>query len=132
MSEGALQYWQSMTTVEVERFVARDPVVILPLAAVEQHGPHLPLSTDLDIGLGLLDAAFGQLGPDVPAAVLPPLAVGASREHMRYAGTLSLDPETLGAVAYQQCMGRRPAPASSASSSATVTVGTRPCWTPWG
>ena len=76
----------------------RDPVVVLPLAATEQHGPHLPLSTDLDIGMGLLANAIGHLPEDFPAWVLPPQTVGASREHARFPGTVSLEPELLGAV----------------------------------
>ena len=87
--------WQALTTVEAARLAARDPVAVLPLAAVEQHGPHLPLSTDLDIGLGLLAAAFEHLPADFPTCALPPLAVGASREHARFAGTVSLEPELL-------------------------------------
>lgn len=90
--------WQALTTVEAARLAARDPVAVLPLAAVEQHGPHLPLSTDLDIGLGLLAAAFDRLPADFPARALPPVTVGASREHARFAGTISLEPELLAEV----------------------------------
>ena len=87
--------WQSLTTSDAGRAAATDPVVVLPLAAIEQHGPHLPLSTDLDIGMGILASAFLHLPDDFPAWVLPPQAVGASREHARFPGTLSLDPELL-------------------------------------
>src|SRR5438132_1214221 len=52
MDHNSIRLWQSMTTVDARRAAERDPVVILPLAAIEQHGPHLPLSTDLDIGMG--------------------------------------------------------------------------------
>jgi creatinine amidohydrolase len=90
-----------MTTSDVRGAVDCDPVVIVPLAAIEQHGPHLPLSTDLEIGMGLLASAFRLLADDFPAWVLPPLAVGASEEHMRLPGTLSLTPETLSAIIYQ-------------------------------
>jgi creatinine amidohydrolase len=65
-------------------------VVILPVAAVEQHGPHLPLSTDLEIGLGLVAEAFRRLPEEIPARMLPPLAVGASLEHGEMPGTLTL------------------------------------------
>ena len=102
MPESPIRRWQSMTTTEVERLVNRDPVVILPVAAIEQHGPHLPLSTDLDIGLGLLAAAFRRLEADFPAVALPPMAVGASLEHARFAGTLSLNPGLLDEMVYQQ------------------------------
>ena len=75
MSEHPIRYWQSMTTADAAHISDCDPVVILPLAAIEQHGPHLPLSTDLDIGLGLLAEAFRHLPDDFPAWVLPPQAV---------------------------------------------------------
>jgi creatinine amidohydrolase len=70
-------------------------LVILPLAATEQHGPHLPLSTDADIGLGLLDAAFDHLPSSVGAERLPAVTVGASQEHTRFPGTLSVSTEEL-------------------------------------
>jgi creatinine amidohydrolase len=101
MPETSIRYWQSMTTSDVRRAVDRDPVVIMPLAAIEQHGPHLPLSTDLDIGTGLLAGAFRLLADDFPAWVLPALAVGTSDEHMGFPGTLSLAPDTLSAIIYQ-------------------------------
>ncbi|RPI54684.1 MAG: creatininase family protein [Acidobacteria bacterium] len=101
MSQNLIRYWQSLTTKEVAQAVDRDPVLIVPLAAIEQHGPHLPLSTDLDIGIGLLTVAFQHLASDFPAWVVPPLAVGASDEHMRLPGTLSLTSETLSEVIYQ-------------------------------
>ena len=96
-----IRYWQAMTTTEARAFAARDPVVILPLAGIEQHGPHLPLSTDLDIGLGLLREASRQLPDGLPARVLPPQATGASREHLRFAGTLSLDTELVVELIHQ-------------------------------
>jgi len=96
-----IRYWQSLTTTEAAALAGRDPVVILPLTAIEQHGPHLPLSTDLDINLGLLQEAFRLLPPDLPTCVLPTQTVGASREHLRFAGTLSLDPELVVELIHQ-------------------------------
>jgi creatinine amidohydrolase len=90
--------WADLTTTELTDFAVRDPVVVLPLAAVEQHGPHLPLSTDLVICHGILAHALGLLPPDFPALVLPEQAVGVSREHGAYVGTLSMDGATLGKV----------------------------------
>ena len=98
MTHTRIRYWQTMTTADAGELAARDPVVVLPLAAIEQHGPHLPLSTDLEIGMGLLAAAFRHLPAEFPAWVLPPVAVGASREHERWPGTLSLDPDVLASV----------------------------------
>jgi creatinine amidohydrolase len=98
VAEKGIRWWQSLSSPEAGELIASDPVAILPLAAIEQHGPHLPLSTDLDIGLGLLEAAFRLLAEDVPAWVLPPQAVGCSQEHARFPGTLSLGTELLAGV----------------------------------
>ncbi len=95
MPDEPIRYWQDLTTVEAAALAAHDPVVVLPVAAIEQHGPHLPLSTDLSIGLGLLAEAFRRLPPDLPVLALPPQAVGASAEHRTFAGTLNLAPELL-------------------------------------
>ncbi len=104
MPHPSIRYWQAMTTTETAAVARRDPVVILPLAAIEQHGPHLPLSTDLVIGLGILTSAFRCLPDDFPALVLPPQAVGASREHVRFPGTLSVTPALLADVVHQHGM----------------------------
>ena len=94
-SDDPVHHWQSLTTVEAAELASLDPVIVLPVAAIEQHGPHLPLSTDLDIGLGLLAEAFRRLPPDLPVSALPPQAAGTSGEHRRFAGTLSLAPDLL-------------------------------------
>lgn len=93
-----IRWWSALTTEEVRELTERDAVAILPLASTEQHGPHLPLSTDLDIGLGLLAAAFRVLPRDFPAFALPPQAIGASREHAGFPGTLSLEADLLAAL----------------------------------
>ena len=98
MADGAVRWWQTLTTADAVLIGESDPVVVLPVAAIEQHGPHLPLSTDLEIGLGLLSEAFERLPDDFPAWALPPQAIGCSREHARFPGTLSLEPEQLAAL----------------------------------
>lgn len=95
MTDRRIPYWHDMTGAEAAEVAGRDPVVILPLAAIEQHGPHLPLSTDLDIGLALIRSAFQHVPDNVPAYVLPPVSVGASQEHAHVAGTLSIESEQL-------------------------------------
>ena len=80
---------------EVDTLAAKDPVIVLPIAAIEQHGPHLPLSTDLEIGLGVLAEAFRQLDSEAPIWTLPIQTIGTSIEHLGFAGTLSLDSELL-------------------------------------
>jgi creatinine amidohydrolase len=67
-------------------------LAVLPLGAIEQHGPHLPFATDSWIAAALAERFCAR----IPAAVrLPTLALGASSEHLDFPGTLSLAPETL-------------------------------------
>lgn len=87
--------WHEMTSPEAAQLSASEPVAILPVAAIEQHGPHLPLSTDVEIGEGLVRAAVERLG-DLPHVVLPVQAIGASPEHLSFPGTLTLTPDSLG------------------------------------
>lgn len=90
-----LPRWADLCTTD---FAALDPartVAVLPVAATEQHGPHLPLSVDTDLLEGVLAAAGPYLGQGWPVYVLPTQAVGLSPEHERFAGTLTLSPQTL-------------------------------------
>lgn len=75
--------------------LAAQTVAVLPVGAVEQHGPHLPLSVDTTLADGILAAALAQLAPQVPVLALPTQAIGLSLEHQDYAGTLGLSPATL-------------------------------------
>lgn len=75
--------------------LAAQAVAVLPVAAVEQHGPHLPLSVDATLLQGVIDAALPLLPADLPALFLPPQSIGLSTEHLGYAGTLTLSPATL-------------------------------------
>src|SRR5690606_13045111 len=70
-------------------------VAILPIAAVEQHGPHLPVGTDLIIADKLSAMAADAVSGDVATALMPALAYGKSDEHEGFAGTVSLSAETL-------------------------------------
>ena len=70
-------------------------VAVLPVAAVEQHGPHLPLSVDATLLQGVIDAALPQLPADLPVLFLPSQNVGLSPEHIRFPGTLTLSPATV-------------------------------------
>lgn len=82
--------WEHLSSPELVELASPDAIAILALGAIEQHGPHLPLSTDLDIVTGLLDRALDDLETPQPVFVLPAMALGASDEHRDFAGTLSL------------------------------------------
>lgn len=91
-----VERWAHLTSPELGWLAARDPVALLPLAAIEQHGPHLPLSTDLVIGEGIVDAALAELADKDSAGellLMPALVLGASLEHEDFPGTLSLSTE---------------------------------------
>ena len=75
--------------------IAANSVALIPLAAMETHGPHLPLSTDGIIVEGLLDRAAEFDTTKASIYCLPTLWLGASLEHARCAGTLSIEPELL-------------------------------------
>jgi len=73
-------------------------VVVLPVGAIEQHGPHLPLTVDSAIVNGLLGRSLAWLDrrrPDVRAYALPLLPYGKSNEHAAFPGTITLSATTL-------------------------------------
>jgi creatinine amidohydrolase len=92
-----LRHWQDLTWTDF-RTLPQDAVAILPVAAVEQHGPHLPVSVDATINAGVLARALELVSPDATVLALPMQSVGLSVEHVRFPGTLTLSPETLIAV----------------------------------
>jgi creatinine amidohydrolase len=87
------RFWGGMTTQEIQDADTASWIAVLPLAATEQHGPHLPVGTDALILQGYLDAVMARLPDDVPATFFPLQAVGVSTEHENFAGTLSLPAE---------------------------------------
>ena len=82
--------WLSLTTEEF----AADRIAVLPVAAIEQHGPHLPVGVDTCIAEAYLARVRRLLPANSPAVFLPVQAVGASDEHRAFAGTLTLSPQT--------------------------------------
>jgi creatinine amidohydrolase len=89
------RFWQDMTTVEFGALDRERVIALLPVAAIEQHGPHLPVSVDATINHGVLEHALGLMPDTLPVTILPALPVGKSDEHGGFAGTLSLSAETL-------------------------------------
>ena len=69
-------------------------LLILPTAAIEQHGPHLPLATDTLINNALLGRALALLPAEAPIYALPPICYGKSNEHIGFPGTLSVSAST--------------------------------------
>ncbi len=87
-----------LTSRQVEALSKQDALLVLPTAAIEQHGHHLPLATDTLINNLLLGKALEKLPTDAPVYTLPPVCYGKSNEHLGFAGTLSLSSATFLAV----------------------------------
>ncbi len=90
-----VRFWADLATTDFAALDRARAIAVLPVAATEQHGPHLPLSVDTDLVEGVLRASLPHLPADLPALFLPTQAVGFSPEHTAFAGTLTLKAETL-------------------------------------
>ncbi|MBE9177141.1 creatininase family protein [Oculatella sp. LEGE 06141] len=90
------RFFPYLTWTDIQNMPDKDNVVLLqPVGAIEQHGPHLPLIVDAAIGVAVLGKALAQLDSEVPAYALPPLYYGKSNEHWHFPGTVSLSAQTL-------------------------------------
>lgn len=83
---------------QVEALPKDSTLLVLPTAAIEQHGHHLPLATDTLINNLLLGKALEKLPVDLPVYALPPVCYGKSNEHIGFPGTLSVSAATFMAV----------------------------------
>ncbi|MEE4346224.1 MAG: creatininase family protein [Paracoccaceae bacterium] len=86
--------WAQYRAPEFALIDPRETIAILPTAAVEQHGPHLPVGVDMMIAEGMLAALRRQCPEDLDIRILPVQAVGKSNEHLHAAGTLTLSAQT--------------------------------------
>ena len=93
------RFWADWTSPQFE--AARSAgtldrlITVLPVAATEQHGPHLPLQVDTALVDGVIAHALPHMAADVPALFLPTQAVGFSPEHAAFPGTLTFKAETV-------------------------------------
>jgi len=83
---------------QVDALPRESTLLVLPTAAIEQHGHHLPLATDTLINNLLLGHALDKLPAELPVYALPPVHYGKSNEHIGFAGTLSVSATTFMAV----------------------------------
>ena len=91
---GTAVRWEQLTWPEARDAAAALNAVIIPVGAIEQHGPHLPLAVDTLIGEAVAVGVSALTG--VP--VIPPLCYGVSASHGDFGGTIALRPETMIAV----------------------------------
>src|SRR6516162_2665912 len=89
------RFWAELKSSE---FAGLDPnatIAILPVAATEQHGPHLPVMTDTAIAQGMIDTVIARLPDDLDVLFLPIQTIGKSNEHLRSRGTITFAVENL-------------------------------------
>jgi creatinine amidohydrolase len=95
MTASRSRYWQDLTTKDFAGIDTERTIAVLPVGAVEQHGPHLPVWVDSAINCGIVGRAVPQIPGELSVLVLPMMPVGKSDEHQAFPGTLSLSAETL-------------------------------------
>ena len=88
-------YWADHSTADFASRDLSETVVILPIAAVEQHGPHLPVQVDAAINAAILDRMVPLLDANADVLILPAISIGKSDEHLAYPGTLTISAQTL-------------------------------------
>jgi creatinine amidohydrolase len=93
------RFWADLSTRDFALLrpaaTAGEAVAVLPVAAIEQHGPHLPVSVDAALVDGVVAASLPHLPGGLPVLFLPTQQVGKSSEHIRFPGTLTLSAETV-------------------------------------
>src|SRR6476620_1290702 len=92
MADVATEYrYNRLTWEEMNTAIAMQKVVLLPTGSTEQHGPHLPLDTDVFLAESVCLAAAGR-APD-RMLVLPPISYGLNLHHIDFPGTIHIEPE---------------------------------------
>lgn len=90
--------WKELTAEDLRAKAAADAIVILPVASMEQHGPHLPVGVDTFLCEGVCEAGAEIAVQSVPCVVAPTLWCGMAEHHMAYGGTFTFDIPTYRAV----------------------------------
>jgi creatinine amidohydrolase len=91
--KGPVRDWTDIRWSDISPESAANWIAVLPLAATEQHGPHLPLTTDILIAEAYLAEVRELLPQELPAIFLPVQQIGISTEHTDFPGTLTLSNE---------------------------------------
>jgi creatinine amidohydrolase len=88
------KFWADMSWPDFAQADMRAVIAVLPVAAIEQHGPHLPVGVDAIINQGYIERAAASMPSGLPVLFLPLQPVGVSGEHAGYPGTIALSTET--------------------------------------
>ena len=90
--------WKELTAPELRDLATRDATVILPVASMEQHGPHLAVGVDTVLCESVCRLAAEQVRDEMPVVVAPTLWCGMAEHHMAFGGTFTFDIPTYRAV----------------------------------
>jgi creatinine amidohydrolase len=100
-------YFAELTSPQVAALLTapRQPVLLLPVGAIEPHGPHAPLGTDPMISVGVCERVARRLAghPSLRALILPPLPYGVTRYARNFPGAVHVSEETLYAIVVDVC-----------------------------
>lgn len=88
-------WWGDFTAREFETIDPQKTIAVLPVSAIEQHGPHLPVSTDFAIMSGMVETVFPLIPENLDVRFLPVQAVGKSNEHLYQPGTITVSAKNL-------------------------------------
>ena len=87
--------YEDLTGPEIHDRINPDSILLLPIGAVEQHGPHLPLAVDHVIAHETATALTDRVGDELDIWQLPTMSIGKSNEHLAYPGPLTFETTTL-------------------------------------
>jgi creatinine amidohydrolase len=90
--------WKELTAADLREKAQAGAVVVLPVASMEQHGPHLPVGVDTILSEAVCQAAAEAIAADTPVVVAPTLWCGMAEHHMAFGGTFTFDIPTYRAV----------------------------------
>ncbi len=90
--------WSRFKARELQTLASRDAIVLIPVGATEQHGPHLPVQVDARLATEVSLRAARRIVDTTPVVVTPTVWCGISEHHMDLGGTISLDFATMAAV----------------------------------
>ena len=90
--------WKFLTAADLRAKAQSGAIVVLPVASMEQHGPHLPVGVDTILSEAVCQAAAEAIAADTPVVVAPTLWCGMAEHHMAFGGTFTFDIPTYRAV----------------------------------
>src|SRR5262245_6312174 len=89
------RFWAELKSSEFAGLDPNSTLATLPVAATDQHGPHLPVMTDTAIAEGLIKTVLARLPDDLRVLFLPIQTIGKSDEHLRSGGTITHSADNL-------------------------------------